>query len=1191
MKKIICIGLNSMSNELMKACKNISDIEIEFRNLQLAHEENVEKLIDIIRNEAHLIFVGNINEDSTYDSFFTELRESINIPIVPIGVHAIQEGYYNIDSSLVGEVHKYITYGGYANLYSAMNYICYNLFQDENQNKLEEYKKAMSEPVFMPFNGIIHKECDGVFKSFEEYKEWYIGEDNPKKYNWIGVLVHRSKWISSNLQIEYDISDKLEKMGYKVILAFSYATTEEKYDIKSFNGVVAEYYSYNQNLLINGLINFQMLTVSGELEQEDNLFDHEINNFKKLNIPVFKPIISYSYNKKAWEESVTGISNEVTWAFTTPEMVGMIEPIIVGCRGENGEQVPIEEGIIRLVKRVHKWTQLRVINNKDKKVTIMIHNLPCSGVEATIGRGVGLDVFNSIINIMKELKEQGYYINQIPKDGSELRDMIIEKKAFHDFRWTSIEDIIDLGGSLYEMSLKEYNNYYEDIPQKARDKIEEMWGKPLGEAMVHNNRLIITGLDFGNIKLMVQPKRGCYGAKCTGEVCKILHDPTCPPPHQYIATYRYIEYVLKSNAIINVGTGGSLEFLPGKSNALSYTCFPYISLGGLPSIYVYNASVGGEGTIAKRRGNSVIIDHMPSIIENIWNNKKGNLHELGKNLNENEFIALMYEYMYSNDEAFQRLKLNYEDDKEYGPLLTDLIKNVVNKTVTEELINKIQLNKKIEVQLIKDVINNIKEESKKIKGKCSHMYKEIDGVINALNGCYIEAGLSGSPSENLERILPTGRNMHLMDSDRIPTKEAYEIGVKLGNQLIDRYKEENQGNIPEKVAMNMISTDISGAKGEQLSQILYLMGAKPYWNKWGKVIDIEIISLEELKRPRIDVTVRISGVLRDSYPKAVAIIDKAALMVSNLDEPLEKNYIKRNTLEIKAKLKKLKQIDNLERRSTIRVFGDKPGAYGAGVDLALKASAWKVDTDIAKIFAQFSSYAYGDNLNGKLAKNEFVENIKGVDASYEVTNSKRFNSLNSCFVASVHGGFNAVKKALTGKDICQYHGSSENKNRLRVGTMKDELKKNLEETLCDPLWKERMKEDGYNGAGDIMKAIQTVFDWQVLLKKFDDTDIDKVVNIYINDDKMRKWFEENNKYALEEIGRRFLEMNERKVWNADEEVLKKLKRNYIKAEGDLEETIENCGDDIQTGNIEVLSYREINSWSDKLKEFNELFEK
>lgn len=1191
MKKIICIGLNSMSNELMKVCENIRDIEIEFKNLCSENKEDSKKLIDIIRDEAQLIFVGNITEDSTYDNFFIGLKESMNIPIVPIGAHAIQEGYYNIDSSLVGQIHKYVTYGGYENLYSAINYICYNLLLSDDKNNLEEYRKCISEPIFMPFNGIIHKECDGVFKSFEEYKEWYIGEDNPKECNWIGVLVHRSKWISNNLQIEYDISDKLEKLGYKVILAFSYATTEEKYDIKSFNGVVTEYYSYDETLLINGLINFQMLTVSGELKQEDNLFDHEINNFKKLNIPVFKPIISYSYSKKAWEESVTGLSNEVTWAFTTPEMVGMIEPIIVGCRGDNGEQVPIEEGIIRLVKRVDKWSQLRVIDNKDKKITIMIHNLPCSGVEATIGRGVGLDVFNSIINIMKELKKQGYYISQIPKDGNELRNIIMDKKAFHDFRWTSVEDIIDLGGSLYEMSLEEYNNYYEDIPKKARDKIEEMWGKPLGEAMVYHNKLIITGIDFGNVKLMVQPKRGCYGAKCTGEVCKILHDPTCPPPHQYIATYRYIEYVLKSNAIINVGTGGSLEFLPGKSNALSDSCFPYISLGALPSIYVYNASVSGEGTIAKRRGNSVIIDHMPSVIENIWENKKGNLHELGKNLNEDEFISLMYEYMDSNDESFEKLKLRYEDEKEYGLLLTNLIRNVINNISNEHILNDFQLNKKVEVQLIEDIIDKIKKESKKIKEKCSDMYREINGVINALNGCYIEAGLSGSPSENLEKVLPTGRNMHLMDSDKVPTKEAYEIGVSLAKQLINRYKEENQGSLPEKVAMNMISTDISGAKGEQLSQVLYLMGARPCWNKWGKVIGTEIISLQELKRPRIDVTVRISGVLRDSYPEAVTIIDKAALQISNLDEPLEKNYIKRNTLKIKNELKNCKLIDNLERRSTIRVFGDKPGAYGAGVDLALKASAWQDNTDIAKVFAQFSAYAYGDNLNGELAKNEFVENIKAVDASYEVTNSKRFNSLNSCFVASVHGGFNAVKKALTGKDICQYHGSSENKNKLRVGTMKDELKKNLEETLSNPLWKKKMKEDGYNGAGDIMKAIQTVFDWQVLLKKFDDTDIDNMVDIYINDDEMRKWFEENNKYALEEIARRFLEMYERKVWNPAEDVLRKLKRNYIKAEGDLEETIENCGDDIQAGNIEVLSHIEVESWNNKLKEFNNLFKK
>ena len=129
--------------------------------------------------------------------------------------------------------------------------------------------------------------------------------------------------------------------------------------------------------------------------------------------------------------------------------------------------------------------------------------------------------------------------------------------------------------------------------------------------MVLDGHLIITGLDFGNVLVMVQPKRGCYGAKCTGEVCKILHDPACPPPHHYLATYRYLRNIFKADAVVEIGTDGSLEYLPGKANALSETCWPTIVLDNLPSLYLYNAGVISEGMIAKRRINSVILDYLP----------------------------------------------------------------------------------------------------------------------------------------------------------------------------------------------------------------------------------------------------------------------------------------------------------------------------------------------------------------------------------------------------------------------------------------------------------------------------------------------------------------------------------------------------------------------------------------------------
>jgi len=157
----------------------------------------------------------------------------------------------------------------------------------------------------------------------------------------------------------------------------------------------------------------------------------------------------------------------------------------------------------------------------------------------------------------------------------------------------------------------EYELYYNELPASSRAYMEQVWGAPPGEGMTLNNKLIITGLQFGNVLVMVQPKRGCYGAKCTGEVCKILHDPACPPPHQYLASYRYLRDVFNADAVVDIGTDGSAEYLPGKASGLCETCWPSIVLDSLPGLYLYNAGVISEGMITKRRMNSVVVDYLP----------------------------------------------------------------------------------------------------------------------------------------------------------------------------------------------------------------------------------------------------------------------------------------------------------------------------------------------------------------------------------------------------------------------------------------------------------------------------------------------------------------------------------------------------------------------------------------------------
>lgn len=1244
-RNIMAIGLDFNENEFLKAIKDINLITLEFLKKGRLNKENIESNIKYIKESIDCILLCNRGMNNDLNLFFEIIRDEITeIPIIPIGNDILKSDYFNIDTQKAIKINEYYVNGGEKNLVGLMYYIAYN-FLNFNGNDKIQLEENIIEPLSVPFNGIFHCNTEDVFDSFESYAKWYLKDEKADDYKWIGILIHRSNWINGNTQVEKELIKCFETLGLKVILVFAYSTTESNDTVKNFDSLVKDYFSMDEKIMIDGLVHLMMLQPVDN-NRYSNVFEQAVDRFKDINIPIFKPLISYILDKDKWEKNKEGLSMQMSSAFTNPEMAGMIEPIILGCRDKSGQTEPIKDRIHKFTRRVNKWIDLRNTSNKDKKIAIIIHNAPCSGVEATIGMGAGLEVFESVVDILRDLKNQGYKIDEIPENGEKLHKLIMDKKAYSDFRWTSVEDIIESGGCIYQMSLdgeKGYLEFYNKLEKSVHEEMEGTWGTPPGEGMVYDNKLIITGINFGNVNIMVQPKRGCYGAKCTGEVCKILHDPNCPPPHQYIATYKYIEEIMKANAVVHVGTGGSLEFLPGKTNALSKNCYSDITLGFLPNIYIYNAGIGSEGIIPKRRTNAVIIGYLPScmkidikyidmvslineyieskltrsnqedilrselelkvkeiegaqeiiskessfdlgieklkdyMVQTINRSKSQKLHIFGKVPEHEEKISLIKEYLDNNSDNATCIKKTCVNEYDYNKIVLEIIDNIIN------------FNYKLDYSNVqKKIYDNLKDEVLEIYQKLILVRMERENFLKALEGKFIEPGLSGMPSDNFRNVLPTGRNLYLMNCDKIPTKAAYEVGKILANKLIESYFKE-EGKYPNKVAMNMISTDISGAKGEQLSQILYLMGVIPVWDKNGVVKGLELISLEELNRPRIDITIRISGVLRDSYPDMVNLIDNAVVLVASLDESIEDNFVRKNTLDIQNYFKNLDCSNDVERRSTIRVFGNRPGTYGAGVDLALKASAWKEEKDIAKVFVYFSSYAYGDGINGVMAKHEFVENINGSDVSYQKTHSNRYDMISSCFSSSVHGGMNIVKKVIGGKEMKQYHGSTVDKDKVEISTFKEEIKENLNDTLFNPLWKEDVKDKGYIGAAEFMKRIQNIFDWKCLTNNVDDKDIDNLVKIYVNDEDMFEWFKKQNKYAVEEISRRFLELYERKKWNPDKYVLDELRKNFVKIEGNMEELSENSIGEIQGGNIEVLNQEDIEIWKDKLKDIEDLF--
>jgi cobaltochelatase CobN len=1140
------------------------------------------------REEATAILFRHHTMDLEVEEFLRNLpQEAI---LIPIGTEAILLGASTIPGEQLEEINRYLIFGGDENIRNAGHYIRRYLLKDA---ALAGEDETIPPPKEMPFCDIFSlKEDDAaVYETPERYlAETYPGGPPPLGY--AGIFIYRYNWVQRDLDVFRCLAAALEEEGVGVIPVFS--SSDER--APGFRKMAETCFYIEGKLQIGLLFNFQVYPVKAE--EGRSIAEQSILEFESLGIPVLAPVQTFYLTREAWRKSSIPLSADMPMSLITPEMSGMIEPVIAAAASrQDNRNEPIPERISFLARRAAKLLSLRKKVNREKKIVLMLHNSVCNGVEATIGCAFALAPFETTVAILRRLRDEGYVTGEIPEDGPALLERIMEKKAFSDFRWTAVEDILEAGGCIYRMPVKgEYETYYKALPQELRDQMEKTWGPPPGEGMAVRDELIITGVEFGNITVMVQPKRGCYGAKCTGEVCKILHDPACPPPHQYLASYRYIEHTLGADACVEIGTKGSLELLPGKTNALSELCWPHVVLGAMPDLYIYHAGVVTEGLIAKRRAHAVLIDHLPPASMGA-DKKARRLTELiaaysqAREINNGNQENLEKEIRHLADEipAASRI-LENADDFNRGLLE---ISAAVNRSDAAQQIGVSHVFGKVPDQeeqerYIKETLEamDLPSESpeasmytEQITAGLNRTGEEMDNLIRALGGSYIPAGESGMPDINGLGILPTGRNMAGEQSDKVPTRMAWERGMDLARQLLECYTAD-EGRLPEKVAMNMISLDITRTQGEQLSEFLYLLGIRPCWDGRGKVTGLEVIDLAELGRPRIDITVRISGVLRDTYPAAVELMDQAALLAAGLEESEEDNYIAKHVRQYILQDRK-DGADEAWRNAAIRIFGDAPGTYGAGLDLALFASAWKDEKDLAKYFVQSSAFAYGKNLEGKKSIREFILNVRETDLSSDVTQSRRLTTLSCDFSTQVQGGFRLAAKYFGGKKIRQYQAKSERKKPVKTESFSAAINADLEDTLLNEFWKDSVMERGYDGAGEMMRLLQNAFSAQCVNDCFDNPTLDRLADAYINDSAMRNWLMKNNRFAAEEMARRLLELNARGKWNGDARVLENVKANYLAIEGDIEGGIESSGT-IQGGTVEIINDENIPLWREQL---------
>ncbi|MDR2352154.1 MAG: cobaltochelatase subunit CobN, partial [Deltaproteobacteria bacterium] len=356
----------------------------------------------------------------------------------------------------------------------------------------------------------------------------------------------------------------------------------------------------------------------------------------------------------------------------------------------------------------------------------------------------------------------------------------------------------------------------------------------------------------------------------------------------------------------------------------------------------------------------------------------------------------------------------------------------------------------------------------------------------------------------------------------------------------------------------------------------------------GKVVGFEIIPKEELQRPRIDLTIRMSGIIRDNFIEAVTLMDKAIKAVAELDEP--DNFVRDHTLEnLKLQKESLETKDEDEtqlfKRAASRIYSNAPGSYSSGVYYAVMASAWETENDLSDIFIQHNAYIYGADDFGYASPTAFKETLKRVDINTHKLSGDEQDFLNAGGYFSAVGGMALTVSALKGTKVKNYLSDTRDLGALSVRTLSEELGRSFRVRILNPNWIEAMKKHGYKGAADISRRITNTFGWQATTKEVDSKVFDELTRTYFLDEKNREFFEKNNPWALEEIGRRLLEAQSRGLWETDEGLLDQLKERYLALEGVLEESTEAYGGELQGGSVDIVTVRDIGKWREKMEAF------
>jgi cobaltochelatase CobN len=1158
----VILVLTNADTEILALRSVLEGLPDGFPELRAANPTSLgERVPDV--EAAEVVLVRLLGGRRAWEAQFDELRRrciAAGVPLLAFGGEAVPDAELTslstVPSATVTQAFQYFAHGGLANMEQLLRFVADTVLM---------HGFGFEPPAEVPATGI-----------------WR--ESTAAEGPLVGVVFYRAHLIAGNTQFVDDLCDGVERLGGRARAVWCYSLRPEADGSVPALAHVAGCDVVVTTVLASGsaagddwdasalasldvpVVQAMASTSSSEAWRQSDSGLTPIDVAMTVAIPEFDGrIIAVPFSFKETVDDGDALGAPVTAYRSVSDRVDRVAGIAL------------------------RLARLRRLSNAEKRVAIVLSAYPTK--RSRIGNAVALDTPASVIELLHALRQAGFTVDRIPADGDALMAELIDTFSYE--RETLTDE--QLARAAGRWPGEEYRRWFATLPVDLRELIVDAWGQPPGAVYIDRGDLVFAGLDLGHVLVAVQPPRGfgenpvavyhspdlppthhymafyrwldlAWGAdavvhagkhgtlewlpgKSVGLSASCIPDavlgdlPFVYPfvvndPGEGTQAKRRAHAVVVDHLLPPMTRADTYDDLARLERLLDeYSQVASLDPAKLPAIrsQVWDLLVTAEmhrdlGVTESPEGDDFddLILHVDGYLCELKDAQiRGGLHTLGRVPEGEALVDLVL--------ALTRLPQGSVPSLR-GALAGRL--GVDPGDGTRAAVDAVEDAARMEIERLHADGWRYGGDDPTLQWVCARLIPalrrttdEISHLLTALDGRFVPSGPSGAPTRGMAHVLPTGRNFYSVDPKALPSRLAWEVGQALANALLERHLGE-EGRYPESVGLVVWGTAAMRTSGDDVAEALALLGVRPVWaEESGRVAGLELVPLAELGRPRIDVTLRISGFFRDAFPHLVHLLDDAVAMVAAAEEDSAENYVRAHGA------------------ADPRIFGAKPGGYGSGILPLIESRDWRSDDDLAAVYLAWGGYSYGRAGMGVPAEAAMRRRFAAIDVAVKNQDNREHDIFDSDDYLQDHGGMVATIRALTGSQPKAWFGDSADPARPKVRSLAEEAARVVRTRVVNPKWIAAMTRHGYKGAFEMAATVDYLFGYDATAHVVEDWMYERVTEAYVADPEVRKFLEQSNPWALRSMSERLLEAHERGLWDASDEALATLRGALLEAEG------------------------------------------